>query len=373
MIEAALRIPAYRMFRRFGFPKLHPLSLTVSVTCRCNSRCRTCRIYEKKVQEFTLEEFDKSFSSIGKGVFWITMSGGEPFLREDFGDICKRAYVRCRPKILNIPTNGILSDRIVENVEQIAKAAPDAQIIVNVSLDEVGEKHDEIRNVRGNFAKAVNTFERLKSLKEQGCRNLNVGIHTVISQYNVENFVEIHQELTKMKPDSYITEIAEERVELGTVGKDITPRASSYFRAIDYLCERIRAENSSGISQITQAFRSQYYRMVKRVLLEERQVLPCYAGWLSAQIAADGEVWACCVQGESMGSLREENYDFGKVWFSKRAQEIRKPVREGKCFCPLANAGYTNMLASYRTVARVFWTMCTRRMLTYGRKTVKTE
>ena len=39
----------------------------------------------------------------------------------------------------------------------------------------------------------------------------------------------------------------------------------------------------------------------------------------------------------------------------------RRPVREGKCFCPLANASYTNMLASYQTVARVLGTLCTRR------------
>lgn len=371
MIEAALRIPAYRMYRRFGFPKLYPLSLTVSVTCRCNSRCRTCRIYEKKVREFTLEEFDRSFSSIGKGVFWITMSGGEPFLRKDFGDICKQAYVRCRPRILNIPTNGFLTDVIVEKVEQIARGAPDAQIIVNVSLDEVGEKHDEIRNAAGNFTKAVETFEKLKGLKAGRCPNLNVGIHTVISRYNVAGFPEIYEELSKLKPDAYITEIAEERAELGTIGEDITPSAATYSRAIDYLCGRIREDESRGISGVTQAFRLQYYRMVKRVLVEERQILPCYAGWLSAQIAVDGDVWACCVKGESMGNLREVDYDFGKVWFSKRAEAIRNDVREGECFCPLANASYTNMLASYRTVARILGTMCTRGMRAYGRKAVR--
>ncbi|MDY7039033.1 MAG: radical SAM protein, partial [Thermodesulfobacteriota bacterium] len=106
------------MFRQFGFPRLYPLNLTVSLTYRCNSRCKTCNIYQKQVSEFTLQEFEKTFQSIGSGPYWFTMSGGEPFLRKDIVDICKSAYENCHPKIINIPTNGILSDTISERVKQ---------------------------------------------------------------------------------------------------------------------------------------------------------------------------------------------------------------------------------------------------------------
>jgi hypothetical protein len=54
-----------------------------------------------------------------------------------------------------------------------------------------------------------------------------------------------------------------------------------------------------------------------------------------------------------MGNLRETKYDFKKVWFSNKAQRIRNPIRDKKCFCPLANASYTNMLVSYRTMAAI--------------------
>jgi MoaA/NifB/PqqE/SkfB family radical SAM enzyme len=329
---------------------MSPLNFTVSVTYKCNSRCRTCNIYEKKVPEFTLNEFDRTFRSIGRGPYWFTMSGGEPFLRKDIVDICGSVYENCGPKIINIPTNGILCDVIPEKVERIVKNSPGSQIIINVSFDEIGERHDEIRNVKDNFVKAKQTFTRLKALH---LSNLTVGMHTVISRFNVNNFERIYEELNLMEPDSYITEIAEERVELGNAGRDITPSLDDYSKAVDFLSEKIRQKRHDGISGITQAFRLQYYDLVKRILKEKRQVLPCYAGHISAQISPDGELWACCIRAESMGNLREAGYDFRKVWFSRRAKEMRKHIRGKRCHCPLANACYTNMLVSYRTMAAV--------------------
>jgi len=350
------------MFRQFGFPKLLPLSLTVSLTYKCNSRCRTCNIYNKKVQELTLKEFDKIFKSIGSGPYWFTFSGGEPFLRKDIVDICKSVYTNCRPGIINIPTNGILYDIIPEKVDQIVQNSPDTEIIINVSLDEIGEKHDEIRNVKDNFEKAKKTFKTLKKLKYS---NLTVGIHSVISRYNVNNFQNIYEELSRLEPDSYITEIAEERVELGTIGEEITPSEEDYAKAVDYLSGKIKDTHYKGISSVTQAFRVQYYDLVKKILKEKRQVLPCYAGFISAQISPDGDVWACCIKAESMGNLREVDYDFKKVWFSSEAWKIRTPIREKKCYCPLANAGYTNMLASCRTMAAISKDMVKRKAKKY--------
>jgi MoaA/NifB/PqqE/SkfB family radical SAM enzyme len=196
----------------------------------------------------------------------------------------------------------------------------------------------------------METYSLLKGLKHP---NLAVGIHSVISKYNVHHFAQVCEELMKLKPDSYITEIAEERVELGTMGQDITPTPDEYSRAVDFLSARVRGHRFAGISRITQAFRLQYYDLVKRILREKRQVLPCYAGFVSAQIAPDGEVWACCVKAESMGNLRHVDYDFRRIWLANSAKEIRKAIRRKQCFCPLANASYTNMLVSYRTMAVV--------------------
>jgi molybdenum cofactor biosynthesis enzyme MoaA len=118
MISILPKIPAYQSFRRFGFPRMLPLNLTVSVTYKCNSRCRTCHIYDRRVPEFTLEEFRRTFQSLGRALYWLTISGGEPFLRKDIVEICRSAYENCRPKIINIPTNGFLSNSIPDLVDQ---------------------------------------------------------------------------------------------------------------------------------------------------------------------------------------------------------------------------------------------------------------
>ncbi len=344
------QIPKYKLFKAIGSPKILPLNLTVSVTYRCNSRCKTCNVWKKKVDEFSLDEFDRTFKNIGMQPYWFTLSGGEPFLRTDIVDICNSIYNNCRPGIINIPTNGILYQRIPGMVEEIIKSCPDAQIIINISLDGVGEKHDEIRNVKGNFDKTMRTYEALRSLDYP---NFNLGIHTVISNFNVSNIPEIYDYVESLKPDSYITEIAEERVELDTVNSGVTPSLEDYEKSINFLNSKIKNNGYKGISKITQFFREEYYKMVKRVLAEKKQVIPCYAGFASAHIAPDGDVWTCCIRAEPIGNLRDSNYNFAEIWHSDRASELRDSIKNKICFCPLANVSYTNMFHNVNVLSKI--------------------
>ena len=359
MIRVLASVPMYKLMRSFGWPRLLPLNITVSVTYRCNSRCLTCHVYERTAEEFSVDEFDRAFKSLGRAPYWFTMSGGEPFLRDDFPDICESAYSRCAPGIINIPTNGLMTARIAEMVSAVVSRCPRAQIIVNLSLDGVGGEHDRIRGVPGNYEKAVATYKALRSIDAP---NLALGVHTVISVHNVDRVPDIYRHVTReLRPDAYITEIAEERVELGTVGAAVTPDAESYGRAVDFLIERLREERHAGIARVTQSFRIRYYELVKRYLATLRQPIPCYAGIASAHIAPEGDVWLCCVRAEPVGNLRETGYDFGTVWFGEKARLERKRVAAGDCACPLANASYTNMLMHVPTITDVSFDVALRR------------
>jgi MoaA/NifB/PqqE/SkfB family radical SAM enzyme len=53
--------------------------VTISTTFRCNSRCLTCNVYERPVDELTVDEWDKVFVALGRAPQWFTFSGGEPF------------------------------------------------------------------------------------------------------------------------------------------------------------------------------------------------------------------------------------------------------------------------------------------------------
>jgi len=245
-------------------------------------------------------------------------------------------------------------------VRDITSSSPRTQIIINLSLDDIGERHDAIRGVPGNFERAMRTYEGLRAIEAP---NLTVGVHTVISVHNVSRIPDIYRHVMRdLAPDSFITEIAEERVELGTLNSGVTPAAGDYEAAVDFLSARLKEEEFHGISRITQSFRIRYYDMVKRYLRERRQIIPCYAGVASAQIAPDGDVWFCCIEAKPVGNLRDSGYDFGAVWFGQSARELRKRVRDGLCSCPLANAGYTNMLMHPPTLASV----ATRLVIPHG-------
>jgi len=211
MLKILFKIILYKLFSFSSLVRLLPFSYTVSVTYKCNSRCRTCNIWERKGQDLSLVEYKKIFAALGKSPYWVTISGGEPFLRTDITDIIKALYDICRPKVINIPTNAILCDLIPAKIADLVEYCRNSNIIVNISIDEIGDKHDAIRGVEGNFEKAIKTFSALKKISAS---NLTVGIHTVISKFNVARVKDIYSELSKLEPDSYITEIAENRQEL---------------------------------------------------------------------------------------------------------------------------------------------------------------
>ena len=350
MIELLPKIAAYKIFRQFGFPKILPINYTISLLYTCNSRCKTCNIWKKKTENLKLWEYEKIFKSMGKSPYWITYSGGEPFLRTDIDKIAELSYKICKPKIINIPTNGLLGDKIVQKVDKIAKACPKSDIIINLSIDGIGEEHDRIRQIPGNYEKVIYTYKKLKKLKH---KNLSVGIHSVISKFNVEHFSQIATHLMNLHPDSYITEIAENRVELDTIESDISPKPVLYKAAVDFLIHRIKHTKFKGTNKITQAFRIEYYELVKKILRDKTQVIPCYAGIASVQIAPDGDVWSCCIKAKSMGNLRDNNYDFKKIWKNKEFFRERNSIKNKECYCPLANAAYTNMLMDIPTLFRV--------------------
>src|SRR5450432_933656 len=330
-----------------------PLNLTISVSYRCNSRCKTCNVWQRPNDDFTIEEYEKTFESIGRTPYWFTFSGGEPTLRKDLPAMVGAAYRHCRPGIINIPTNGIQDKIIPGRVEQVLQAAPGSDVIINLSLDGVGEKHDQVRGVKGNFERAMRTYAGLKVLKER-YKNFTLGVHTVISNFNIDEFDNIHKFVREdLKPDQFISEIAEERVELDTVGMGITPPYEKYKPVIERLQDDIRAEHAQGVARITQAFRDRYYDTVKRTLVEKRQIIPCMAGIASAQIAPNGDVWTCCIRAESVGNLRDYNYDFTAAWTTAKANEMRRSIKAGECYCPLANASYTNMLCHVPTMTSV--------------------
>jgi MoaA/NifB/PqqE/SkfB family radical SAM enzyme len=232
--------------------------------------------------------------------------------------------------MINIPTNGLLPEHIEKHVWQMCKMAPKTLFTVNVSIDHIGTKDDEIRGVPNAYEKAIETVKRLQLLRQE---NLSVGIHTVISKFNADDFSEIYTTLSKLVEHSlYITEIAENRNELCTMYLDINPTAEQYKYATDCI------NSGTGMKGF---LRGRYYRNTSQWLRNKKRVIPCYAGHASCQITPNGDVWFCCISAKSVGNIRE--HDFRDIWRGKKATEVRENTT---CSCPLANASYTNMILS---------------------------
>ena len=356
---------SYKMNRWFGVNHFQPMTLTYSVTAACQSRCKTCQIGEMFCQnpkraekDLKLEEIEKIFSSM-KPVYFFNMSGGEPFLRKDLPEIVELACKYLKPRIIHTPTNAILTDRIIENTEKIIqivrKYNPDVPFTVKPSIDGVGELHDEIRGVKGNFECLLKTIDGLKKLEEK-YDNFHLELGTVISNFNVDHLDEIEDFVHSLGVESYRNEVAECRTEFFNIGDPITPPAETYQRLIRDFARKVEDNIASkrGLAKITEAMRVVYYDLAGNILAENRQVIPCYAGVSNVHINFDGGVWPCCVLGyeKEMGNLREYGYDFQKLWYSPKAKEVRKFIKGKNCACPLANQAYSNELLHFPTLVR---------------------
>ena len=352
---------------RFGFIKPgNPITLTFSVTAACQSRCKTCNIGleyikdpKKKEKDLKLDEIEMIFKTLGH-IYFFNISGGEPFLRKDLPEIIDLACRYLKPRIIHVPTNALAPERIrdltIESLENINQYDSRVPFTVKPSIDGVGEIHDDIRGVKGNFKQLEKTIAYLKDI-EKDYPNFHLELGTVISRFNVDHLSDIEDYVHSLGVQSYRNEIAEQRTEFYNLEDPITPDAETYERLIKQFSAKIKASVSDKreLAKVTESFRLVYYDLAVQIVRQQRQVIPCYAGISNVHINYDGEVWPCCVLGYSkpMGFLREQDLDFQKVWNSLQASEVRKYIGDGNCACPLANQAYSNILCHTPSLVKV--------------------
>ncbi len=358
-------LASYNLNRWFGYKKFNPMTLTYSVTAACQSRCKTCQIgamfcqdKSRADKDLALEEIEKVFASMHP-VYFFNMSGGEPFLRKDLPEIVELACKYLKPRVVHTPTNAILTERIIENTEKIIcivrKYDESVPVTVKPSIDGVGELHDEIRGVKGNFDCLLRTIEGLKELEDK-YDNFHLELGTVISNFNIDHLEEIEDFVHSLGVESYRNEVAECRTEFFNLNDNITPPAEVYQRLIKDFARKVEENISTkkSLTKTTEALRVVYYDIAVKILEEKRQVIPCYAGVSNVHINYDGGIWPCCVLGyeKEMGNLRDYDYDFQRLWHSEKADEVRKYIRNKNCACPLANQAYSNELMHLPSLLR---------------------
>src|SRR5215204_1403472 len=114
MTDAPTRLPAYPLTDRYGRPLR---SLRISVTDRCNMRCRYCMpedeyVWLPRQSILSFEEIDRLVGIFARlGVHKVRLTGGEPLLRHDLATLISMLRRRSGVNDLALTTNGILLAR----------------------------------------------------------------------------------------------------------------------------------------------------------------------------------------------------------------------------------------------------------------------
>ena len=358
MLDLVSAFARYNAFRELGYPRCLPFTMTFVTTIKCNSRCMTCdigNIYMANPRladgELTLSEYEKIFDSMGK-VYWVTIGGGEPFLRQDFADIVISLVQRGGPRLVNLSTNGSLTKRTVEGIGRIAAKLGDAQLIVNMSLDGIGKDHDTVRGLPHNFDNLLATVKGIRELRAPG---VAIGINTVISKFNIDKVSGIIDYVVDdLRPDSFTVEAAQIRPEFynETSRPEATPEAIATI--IDKYLRRTRETPAMGLARVKGAFRQLYYKDVKD-MVHGRHAHRCFSAFTSCQVTPKGDVWSNAQLADKLGNLRDEGLDFGRLWFSPEADRVRQKIKSAPCKCELSNVMYPNMFMDPLRVAQVAW------------------
>jgi radical SAM protein with 4Fe4S-binding SPASM domain len=315
-----------------------PKYLVLFVTDRCNARCEHCLLGETSSdpkEELTLAEIEKTAKNMDDLMFLLP-TGGEPFLRGDLAEIIKIFYKETNVRNVGIPTNGSLTEQAVKTIEEILSSCPEIDLAVDVSIDGVGRTHDRIRNVPGLFDKAVNTYKELKKLKKR-YHNLNVNGEITVSSFNENELKETYDYLTgTLGVDTVIT--------LLTRGRPRNPSAKDFdinkYEEYSILLEEgvkngaLSGHSNFPFHDLVNAHRIVKNRLIARTVRENKYQVPCFAGRFGAAISAKGDVLPCeLLPDKAIGNVRDFDYDFRKIWSSKKADEVRAWIRKTKCFC----------------------------------------
>ncbi len=346
----------------------NPLTITFSVTAACRSLCKTCnigRVYLENPdiakKDLSIEEVENVFKSLGP-IYFFNVSGGEPFMRMDLAEILRLAFIYLKPKLISIPTNSLAPKSIEKTTLKILEymdtyLPKHVPLSIKPSIDGVGEVHDFIRGIKGNFVKLEETIDRLLAIRKKNPR-LHVDLGSVLSNYNINHIDDLEKWVHKRGIESYRHEIAEQRVEFHNIGDPITPSAKVYTQLTRKFSDEIikNIKGKAFHTKITESIRLAYYDVACKILEFKKQVTPCYGGTANIHLNYDGEMWPCCILGgdQSMGNVRDWDYDVQALLGSKKAKAVIKYIADGNCACPLASQWLNNVLLTPEHMLNVF-------------------
>jgi MoaA/NifB/PqqE/SkfB family radical SAM enzyme len=269
-----------------------PVYLIHSVTERCNARCTHCFVDKDcGKRELTLEEITSVCEQMGKDLFHVCLSGGEPWLRPDLPEIALTYFEKTPAQVIRISSNGYLTDRIVEGTRRLLGHPSCRNVVMEISLDDIGERHDRIRVLKDSFARAIQTYRSLEALQEE-FDNFFVNVNVTVCKSNQERLLSLYAYLKN---------------ELGIQNISMTLTRGTPDDPIE--------------KHVDMANYRAFAEAVEADLLE--QDVPGYSGLLHGYLVNAQNVLA------RQRNVREQTFD--ELWRSEQAQQFQKDC--ASCYC----------------------------------------
>lgn len=311
----------YRRLKSGGKPyRLETISL--EITHRCICKCSMCNIWKipANVPDLELSNWLTLLSSTElRHLREMDLTGGEPFLRKDLGELLQ-LICDLQPtnfpglRTLAITTNGILTGRVLEITRRIIGQLQDRGIdlVLACGMDAVGEIHDRIRNFPGaweNLQITLNELCRVRTIYP----NLVLGIKTTIVPQNACELAQISEFAERNKLFTIISPCIITPNRFGNIDREIDLKFSS-----EELDAMIRFYESPRFAW------NGHREALLGYLKSGRISKPCSAGYNTLFVRHNGEVFCCPVLPVSLGNIK--NQPLSELFRSTVADRFRKMV-----------------------------------------------
>jgi len=323
-----------RVFYKRG---MMPLYMIHFITENCNANCFHCLCgyhahWERN--ELSIDEIERFSKSLGDMLF-VFLTGGEPFLRDDIAEIAKIYYKNNKVKKFQIPSNGSMTEKQLRLTEEMVRACPDAHIGVTISIDGVGALHNQERNFKGLFDRSIATYKGLRRLEEE-YDNFGANMTTCVTRLNQDHLPELFD---------FVVNQLEVRNYFNTFVRGVPSDPRSVEVDIEKFEAFSRMQDEALVSGKMRGYADFFgadfvnaknllsRTMIAKTYKENKRQVKCHTGKLSFVLRSTGQVFPCELLNKPMGNIREVNYDFRKIWYSPKSDEIRRWISDTRCFC----------------------------------------
>jgi radical SAM protein with 4Fe4S-binding SPASM domain len=309
-------------FRRVAFP----YKLTYALTYRCNYRCKTCNIWQRQPEnELTLEEIGRFFKKSNQ-FSWIHLTGGEIFLRRDLLEVVRIMLDSCpQLLLLNFPTNGFLTERIVATVEGIVALRP-PEIFITVSLDGDEALNDSIRGMPGGWKRQMETFRQIRKLP-----GVKAALGMTLSTYNIDRFESTFQAARQvcedLTYDDFHINIFHTSYYYGNEESGLAPKEKEDLVQVVERYRNLRKRKLHPIAYLESA----YLKRVESYLRTGRTPVSCHALRASCFMDPSGRIYPCGMYDRPVGSLRDHDFDLRPIWHSEKSRKLQQEIRDFRC------------------------------------------